>query len=106
VQVLDTTGGGLHALLRMGAVQPTRFLYDFHFFHDEATAEIRALRAELVRDLAADPPRFIVLFDRGWPAGGPERIARFPELERWLAEHYRVHRARPGYTVHEKRRDS
>jgi hypothetical protein len=106
VQVLDTTGGGLHALLRLGAVQPTRFLYDFHFFHDEATAEIRALRAELVRDLAAHPPRFIVLFDRGWPAGGPERIARFPELERWLAEHYRVHRARPGYTVHEKRRDS
>jgi hypothetical protein len=104
-QVLDTTGGGLHALLRLGAVQPTRFLYDFHFFHDEASADIRALRAELLRDLAARPPRAVVLFDRGWPAGGPERLARFPELARWLMEHYRARMVRPGYTVYEKRRD-
>src|SRR5207247_6714835 len=34
VQVLDTTGGGVHALLRLSVVEPTRFLYDFHFFHD------------------------------------------------------------------------
>ena len=105
VQVFDTTDGGLHALLRLGAVQPTRFLYDFHFFHDEAAPEIRALRAELMRDLTARPPRFVVLFDRGWPTGGPERIARFPELARWLTERYRVRPSRPGYTVYEKRRD-
>ena len=103
--MLDTTDGGLHALLRLGVVQPTRFLYDFHFFHDEETPEIRALRAELMRDLAARPPRFVVLFDRGWPAGGPERIARFPELARWLTERYRARPSRPGYTVYEKRRD-
>jgi hypothetical protein len=105
VQVLDTTDGGIHALLRLGAVQPTRFLYDFHFFHDEATSEIRALRAELMRDLTARPPRFVVLFARGWPAGGAERVARFPELGCWLAERYRVVRDRPGYIVYEKRRD-
>src|SRR2546430_1479112 len=34
VQVLDTTGGGIHALLRLHVKQPTRFIYDFHFFHD------------------------------------------------------------------------
>ena len=34
VQVLDTTSGGIHALLRLGLRQPTRFIYDFHFFHD------------------------------------------------------------------------
>ena len=106
VQVLDTTEGGLHALLRLGALQPTRFLYDFHFFHDEGAPEIRALRAELMRDLTARPPRFVVLFNRGWPAGGPERIARFPELHRWLIERYCVLAPRPGYTVYEKRRDS
>jgi hypothetical protein len=105
VQVLDTTDGGLHALLRLGAVQPTRFLYDFHFFHDETTAEIRTLRGELMRDLAAHPPRFIVLFERGWPVGGSERVARFPELRRWLAERYRAHLPGAGYTVYEKRRD-
>jgi hypothetical protein len=105
VQVLDTTDGGIHALLRRGAVQPTRFLYDFHFFHDEAAPAIQALRGELMRDLAARPPRFIVVFARGWPAGGPERIARFPELGRWLGEHYRARPPRPGYALYEKRRD-
>ena len=105
VQVLDTTDGGLHALLRMGVRQPTRFIYGFHFFHDEESPEIWALRAELMRDLSARPPRFVVLFDRGWPAGGPERLARFPELERWLAANYRAGPSGPGYTVHEKRRD-
>jgi hypothetical protein len=106
VQVLDTTEGGLHVLLRLGALQPTRFLYDFHFFHDEGAPEIHALRAELMRDLTARPPRFVVLFNHGWPTGGPERIARFPELHRWLTERYRVLAPRPGYTVYEKRRDS
>ena len=35
VQVMDVTEGGIHALLRLHVRQPTRFLYDFHFFHDE-----------------------------------------------------------------------
>ncbi|MGH7334330.1 MAG: hypothetical protein ACREKS_16625 [Candidatus Rokuibacteriota bacterium] len=106
VQMLDTTDGGIHALLRLRARQPTRFLYDFHFFHDEETVEIRSLRAEFMRELTARPPRFIVFFRRGWPEGGPERIARFPELERRLAERYRVVHNRPRYMVYEKRRDS
>ena len=105
VQVLDTTAGGLHARLRLGATQPTRFLYDFHFFHDERTPEILALRGELMRDLVAHPPRFIVLFDRGWPVGGPERIARFPALASFLSERYQARRSHPGYTVYEKRHD-
>ncbi|HZN25230.1 MAG TPA: transketolase C-terminal domain-containing protein, partial [Burkholderiales bacterium] len=53
IQVLDTTEGGVHALLRLGAQTPTRFLYDFHFFHDVRHPTIRGLRDELVRDLAA-----------------------------------------------------
>jgi hypothetical protein len=106
VQVLDTTDGGVHAVLRLGARMSTRFLYDFHFFHDRETAEIRALRLEFMRDLAQHPPRFVVLFRRGWPQGGPERIALFPELDRHLAEGYRIVRERPAYVVYEKRRDS
>jgi hypothetical protein len=106
VQVLDTTDGGIHALLRLRARQPTRFVYDFQFFHDEEAGEIRALRAEFMREITAHPPRFIVLFRRGWPEGGPERIARFPELDRWLGEDYRILHDRPRYIVYEKRRDS
>ncbi len=106
VQVLDTTDGGIHALLRLRARQPTRFVYDFHFFHDEETGEIRALRAEFMREITTHPPRFIVFFRRGWPAGGPERIARFPELGRWLGEDYQILHDRARYVVYEKRRDS
>jgi len=102
VQVLDTTGGGIHALLRLGVREPTRFLYDFHFFHDDAQPAIRALRAELIRGLDARPPRLIVMFEQGWPAGGWERIARFPELAERLAR-YDLVRPGPGYRIYAQR---
>jgi hypothetical protein len=102
VQVLDTTGGGAHALLRLGVRQPTRFLYDFHFFHDVDTPVVRALRGELIRGLDAAPPRFVVLFERGWPAGGYDRVRAFPELAARLATRYTVVAARDGYRIHEK----
>jgi hypothetical protein len=123
VQVLDTTEGGIHALLRLRAVQPTRFLYDFHFFHDLAAPVIRALRAEFLRDLDAHPPAAVVLFERGWlpdpgRAPGPDgrradseavriapRLAWFPELARRLDEGYVVIQRRPGYVLYAKRRD-
>ena len=103
VQVLDTTEGGVHALLRLGLVEPTRFLYDFHFFHDTGEPVIRALRAEFVNGLDRRPPRFIVLFRRGWPSGGEERIADFPELARRLREDYVVAIPRPDYVLYAKR---
>jgi hypothetical protein len=99
VQVLDTTDGGAHALLRLHAVEPTRFVYDFHFFHDVDAPMIRRLRAELVASLDARPPRAIVLFERGWPAGGYERVARFPELAARLAR-YRFAAQGDGYRLY------
>jgi hypothetical protein len=106
VQVLDTTDGGVHALLRLGLVEPTRFLYDFHFFHDTGEPAIRALRAEFASGLDLRPPRFIVLFRRGWPSGREERIADFPELARRLATGYVVAVQRPAYVLYAKRDDS
>jgi hypothetical protein len=106
VQVLDTTEGGIHALFRLGVREPTRFIYDFHFFHDEDTAVVRALRAELIRDLDAHPPRVIVLFERGWPDGGYDRVERFPALAAWLRERYQPPVTRAGYRLYAKRNDS
>ena len=105
VQVLDTTEGGIHALFRLGVREPTRFLYDFHFFHDEDAPVVRALRAEFIRDLDARPPRMIVLFERGWPAGGYERVERFAALADRLRERYEVAATRPGYRLYAKRHD-
>src|SRR5207249_144118 len=48
VQVLDTTEAGIHALLRLHAVQPTRFIYDFHFYHDTQTRTVQRLREEFL----------------------------------------------------------
>jgi hypothetical protein len=98
VQVLDTTAGGIHALLRLHATEPTRFVYDFHFFHDVDHPTIRGLRAQFATALSARPPRFVVLFEEGWPRGGYERVASFPALADVLAR-YRVEDAGEGYRV-------
>jgi hypothetical protein len=103
VQVLDTTDGGIHALLRLAVRQPTRFLYDFHFFHDRDAPVVRRLRQEFVHDLGAHPPRFIVLFDRGWPDGDASRIRDFPELAERLATAYRPVASGDGWVLHEER---
>jgi hypothetical protein len=105
VQALDTTDGGIHALLRLRAVEPTRFIYDFHFFHDPGHPTVQALRAELARALAARPPRFIVLFERGWPAGGYERVEQFPELAQALRA-YAVDARGDGYVIFVSKRAS
>jgi len=105
VQVLDTSDGGAHALLRLRVREPTRFVYDFHFFHDVDTPFVRALRAELVRGLDGRPPRVVVVFERGWPAGGYERIDAFPELAERLAHRYELVNVSPTYRIYAKRHD-
>jgi hypothetical protein len=105
VQVLDTTAGGVHALLRLGLRQPTRFLYDFHFFHHADDPRIRALRAELMAALAAHPPAAVVVLEESWPAPGYGRLAAFPELAQLLERGYPLAVSGPGYRIHAKRRD-
>jgi hypothetical protein len=105
VQVLDTTGGGIHALLRLRVREPTRFLYDFHFFHDVGDPTIESLRAELIRGLDARPPALIVVFEEGWPAGGYERLDAFAALRERLAR-YDLVRPGPGYRIYAQRHRS
>jgi hypothetical protein len=106
VQVMDTTAGGIHALLRLRTAEPTRFIYDFHFFHDVDRPIIQRFRAEFVRDLRAHPPRAIVVFEEGWPAGGYERLASFPALSALLDHDYQLDGGGLGYRIYAKRRDS
>ena len=102
VQVLDIADGGLHALLRLGVRQPTRFLYDVFFFYETDRPVVRAIRAEFVAALEARPPRFVVLM-RGWPSGDYDRIQRFPALADLLARRYDVVVTREGYRLYAKR---
>jgi hypothetical protein len=105
VQVLDTTSGGIHALLRLGLRQPTRFIYDFPFFHHVADARVQALRAELVTALEAKRPAAIVVLQESWPDRGYERLATFPELAQLLGREFTLAITGRGYRIYAKRRD-
>jgi hypothetical protein len=102
IQMLDTTEGGVHALLRLRARQPSRFIYDFHFHHDVAHAYVRRLRAELMGALRAHPPAAVVVLERGWPDGGYERLAGFPELRQWLVRGYRLTEEGDGFRLYQR----
>jgi hypothetical protein len=105
VQVLDTTSGGIHALLRLGLRQPTRFIYDFQFFHHPDDPRIRALRAELMAGLAAHPPAAVVVLEETWPELDYGRLAGFPELAQALERAFPLAVTGPGYRIHAKRSD-
>jgi len=103
VQVMDVTEGGIHALLRLHVRQPTRFLYDFHFFHDERDPRIQALRAEFARDLERGRPAAIVVFRDTWRRQGYERLKDFPAVDRLLGTDYRLAVEGDGYRIYAKR---
>jgi hypothetical protein len=106
VQVLDTAEGGVHALLRLGAHQPSRFLYDFSFYHDVDHPYVARLRAELMDALRAHPPAAVVVMEHGWPAGGYERLGTFPDLVHWLSDGYRLSEEGDGYRLYVARTTS
>ena len=106
VQVMDTTAGGVHALLILGLRQPTRFIYDFHFFHHVDDPRIEALRAEFLRALVAGRPAAVVVLEEGWPHPTYGRLDAFPALGRLLDESYTVAAEGRGYRIYAQRRDS
>ena len=103
VQVMDVTEGGIHALLRLHLRQPTRFLYDFHFFHDERDSRIQALRAEFAGDLERGRPAVVVVFRDTWRRQGYERLKDFPAVDRLLESEYRLAVKGDGYRIYAKR---
>jgi hypothetical protein len=106
VQVLDTGDVGIHALYALGLRQPTRFIYDVHFLHDEDKPFIQTLRAEIVATLAAAPPKLVVVLEQGWPTKGYERHRRFPELVAWIDATYRLDHEGDGFRIYGKRSDA
>ncbi len=106
VQVMDVTEGGVHALWNLRLREPTRFIYDFHFFHNTGDPRIQALRGELVTALAARRPAAVVVLRDTWNRRGYERLRDWPDLERVLARSYRLAVEGDGYRIYAKRADS
>jgi hypothetical protein len=105
IQLMDVTAGAAHAALRLGLPPATRFIYDFHFFHDVSDARIEALRAEFLTSLAAGRPAAVVILEDSWPVPGYGRLDAFPALRRTLDESYEVAVEGAGYRIHAKRSD-
>jgi hypothetical protein len=106
VQVMDVTEGGIHALWNLRLRQPTRFIYDFHFFHDTGDARIVALREEFVAGLTGQRPAAIVVLRDTWNRLGYERLADWPEVVRLLARSYTLAVEGDGYRIYVERADS
>ena len=106
VQVMDTTEGGVHALLRLGVREPTRFIYDFHFFHDVGDPRIQALRGEFLTGLERGRPAAVVVMRDAWPRRGYERLGAFPALRDLLARDYMLTVDGDGYRIYAKRSGS
>ncbi len=100
VQVMDTTSGGIEALLRLKIRQPSRFVYDFHFYHDTQDPRIQKLRVELLTALREHPPQLIALCRDTWLHFGYERLDEFPELRDWLTQNYRLETEGFGYRLY------
>jgi hypothetical protein len=88
VQVMDSLGGGIHALYDLRCKQPTRFVHDTLFFLGSDNPYRKKIRAEFLSDLQDRPPVFFVLFKASWPIRGYERIDSFVELRDWLYANY------------------
>jgi len=109
VQVLDSGRGGHvghRVLYLLRARQPTRFIYDFHLFHDVASPWAQKLQGEFMEGLRARPPAAIVLFEKSWPGRSDyERLNQFPALAAWLKSGYRLAHEGEGYRIYEARGD-
>jgi hypothetical protein len=106
VQVMDVTAGGVHALLRLGLREPTRFIYDFHVFHDIGDPRVQALRAEFVAGLTRGQPAAVVVMRETWPRPGYERLDAFPAVRDLLERDYVLAVEGNGYRIYAKRSGS
>jgi hypothetical protein len=91
VQCLDMVGGCVATLNAMGVKQSTGYLYDCYAYvgSERARAEYRVGFVDAVERAR---PRVVVLSSQYClgAADEMERIARWPEMDRFLAEEYRV----------------
>jgi len=103
VQVMDGVSGGIHALYDLRCKQPTRFIYDGHFFHDIDEPYVQNLRAEFMAGLRMNPPAFLVFSVTSWPLAGYERLEAFPELAELLSREFQIVSENKYYRIYRYR---
>lgn len=81
IQPLDWVGGTAEALFEAHRNIATRFVYDFHFYHDVSNPYIQDLQREFIDELIIKPPQFIIkTLDERPYLQVPEQLKIFPNL--------------------------
>lgn len=102
VQPLDgVTGGGAVALRRLGRPSATPYINDTQFYHHIDHPVIQGLRRDFMTRLAGAPPRFLISVPAASRPNGPG-TAGFAELDRFIAEYYRVALDSDGILIYER----
>lgn len=101
-QPVDWTSGAVHAMLRARIPLATSFLYDYHFHHHVSNPYIVELRRRFMTQLEERRPRFIIEVRKKAKVSGADTSPDFPELERFIADHYTPGLAEREYTVYER----
>ena len=105
VQVMDFMSGDILALFLLRCRQPTRFIYDFQFFHDVSHPYIQQLRKEFLDDLKRRSPAFFVVSSVSYPVQkkrGFARLQTFPELQEWLKQNYYLEKETVWYRLYRR----
>jgi hypothetical protein len=108
VQCLDMTMAGcINVLYRMQLVQSTGFIYDFYLFPKATNKVTQPLQARFLREMAARPPKIIVLSSHIWPGDvyGYDELANWPAFSEWLDQRYEIAKEEPknsmaGYRIY------
>ena len=99
VQVMDWTGGAVHAMLEARIANATRFIYDYHFYHHVSQPYNKQLRQEFVQSLARELPPYIVLVTDKHKPRGWDTSAGFPALQAFLKRYYVIAAMDNGYVI-------
>ena len=105
VQCLDMTlGGCIGAEYDLRVAQTTGFVNDHYLFPypQSASPVLAEYQARFLREMAANPPRVIVLTAHNWPDQDDRnltKLERWPAFAQWLTAHYRVDRTHLATTT-------
>ncbi|UZS00137.1 glycosyltransferase family 39 protein [Chondrinema litorale] len=88
IQPIDWTAGGIHSMLLAKRKLATRYLYDYHFYHDISSPYIKYLRQDFINSLKKVKPSFmLVMLDREFVSGF-DTTDKFVELDNFIEENY------------------
>jgi hypothetical protein len=101
IQPLDWVGGTAEALFESRRNIATKFVYDFHFYHDVSNPYILKLKKEFIEEIKFKNPKFIIRTteERAIPTG-PDTTPDFPELTDFIKQNYLEDLKGEGYIIY------